>query len=63
MHLTCRCQSKEKIDHALEEAKKNGIVNILALRGDPPQGTINYDSSKDYFQYACDLVKYIRVNL
>ena len=63
MHLTCRCQTKENIDRALEEAKKNGIVNILALRGDPPQGTINYDSSKDYFQYANDLVEYIRVKL
>ena len=60
MHLTCRCSSKEKIDLTLQQAKKNGIVNILALRGDPPQGQM-YDSSKDYFQSAYDLVKYIRV--
>jgi methylenetetrahydrofolate reductase (NADPH) len=52
--------TKEKIDHALEEAKDNGIVNLLCLRGDPPQGITNYDSSNDYFQYAEDLVKYIR---
>jgi methylenetetrahydrofolate reductase (NADPH) len=60
MHLTCRCSSKELIDQTLEQAKKNGIVNILALRGDPPQGTI-YNPDKDFFQSACDLVKYIRV--
>ncbi len=35
-------------------------MNLLALRGDPPQGT-QYDSSNDYFQYAEDLVRYIRV--
>ena len=60
MQLTCRCSTKDNIDKILEMAKINGIVNILALRGDPPQGQI-YDSTKDYFQSACDLVKYIRV--
>jgi len=34
----------------------------LVLRGDPPSG-VNYDHSKDYFQFAEDLVKYIRVSL
>jgi methylenetetrahydrofolate reductase (NADPH) len=60
MHITCRCLSKEKIDATLEEAKNNGIVNLLCLRGDPPQGMKDYDSSKDYFQYADDLVRYVR---
>jgi 5,10-methylenetetrahydrofolate reductase len=36
-------------------------MNLLALRGDPPQGT-SYDPSSDHFQHADDLVKYIRVN-
>jgi 5,10-methylenetetrahydrofolate reductase len=35
-------------------------MNILALRGDPPQGT-NYDPSNDYFKNAEDLVRYVRV--
>ena len=60
MHMTCRCLTKEKIDLALEEAKNNGIQNLLCLRGDPPQGMTYYDSSKDYFQYAEDLIKYVR---
>ena len=60
MHITCRCLSKEKIDATLEEAKNNGIVNLLCLRGDPPNGIKEYDSSKDYFQYADDLVRYVR---
>jgi len=60
MHITCRCLTKEKIDSALESAKNNGIVNLLCLRGDPPAGLTNYDSSQDYFQYAEDLIKYVR---
>ncbi len=38
MHLTCTNMESEKIDTALERLKKNGIVNIFALRGDPPLG-------------------------
>lgn len=60
MHITCRCQSKEKLDFALDQAKSNNLRNILVLRGDPPQGVENYDFTKDYFQYAEDLIKYIR---
>lgn len=60
MHLTCRCLTKEKIDATLEEARTNGIMNLLVLRGDPPQGS-NYDYSNDFFTYAEDLVKYIKV--
>ncbi|OMO59020.1 Methylenetetrahydrofolate reductase [Corchorus olitorius] len=38
MHLTCTNMPVEKIDHALETIKSNGIQNVLALRGDPPHG-------------------------
>lgn len=36
MHLTCTNMEPELIDTALEECRKAGIKNILALRGDPP---------------------------
>jgi methylenetetrahydrofolate reductase (NADPH) len=38
MHLTCTNMPKETVIDALEKAKKYGIRNILALRGDPPLG-------------------------
>lgn len=60
MHITCRCQTKEKLDYALEQAKANNIVNLLILRGDPPQGNEDYDFSKDPFQYAEDMIKYVK---
>lgn len=59
MHLTCTNVNREKIETTLEEAKKGGIRNILALRGDPPRGEqINYELTE--FKHAIDLVKFIK---
>jgi 5,10-methylenetetrahydrofolate reductase len=41
-------------------AKKSGIQNILALRGDPPRGQDAWVKVDGGFAYAVDLVKYIR---
>src|SRR5262249_13314533 len=38
----------------------SGIENIMALSGDPPRTLANYDRSKDAFQYAEGLVRFIR---
>ena len=58
---------REKIDFALkvfliniQEAKTAGIKNILALRGDPPRGKLNWEKIESGFEFAVDLVKYIR---
>lgn len=59
LHLTCTNTNKEIIDHALALAKKNGVRNILALRGDPPR-TEEYWTPNCDFSYAVDLVKYIK---
>ncbi|KAJ3417218.1 hypothetical protein HDV05_006424 [Chytridiales sp. JEL 0842] len=60
MHLTCTNMPREKIDEALEEAKAAGIQNILALRGDPPRGQINWTKHETGFSHGADLVKYIK---
>jgi len=60
MHLTCTNMPREKVDIALEAAKAAGISNILALRGDPPHGTEKWEKVEGGFEYATDLVKYIR---
>lgn len=64
LHLTCTNMSRSLIDEALAEAKALGIRNILALRGDPPRSeeyNINgEDDSNVDFNYAVDLVRYIR---
>lgn len=59
MHLTCITSDKEEIDELLDNLKKNGIENILALRGDIPKDGLNYHISND-FKYASDLVGFIK---
>ncbi|MBA0684830.1 hypothetical protein Goari_026390 [Gossypium aridum] len=60
MHLTCTNMPVEKIDHALETIKSNGIQNVLALRGDPPHGQDKFVQVEGGFSCALDLVKHIR---
>lgn len=60
MHLTCTNMPRESIKDALEAAKEAGIKNILALRGDPPQGQDVWEQSDGGFEHAIDLVKFIR---
>lgn len=61
LHLTCTGMTKEQIASILQQAKGNGVHNILALRGDPPRGKwgIN-DVSGGSCDRAIDLVKLIR---
>ncbi len=56
-HLSCVCATKEKIRQQLADFKANGITNILALRGDIPQG-MTADNLE--YRYASDLAKEIR---
>ncbi|XP_022970234.1 probable methylenetetrahydrofolate reductase [Cucurbita maxima] len=60
MHLTCTNMPVEKIDHALQTIKSNGLQNVLALRGDPPHGQDKFVQIEGGFACALDLVKHIR---
>ncbi|CAM6087661.1 unnamed protein product [Calypogeia fissa] len=60
MHLTCTNMPVEKLDHALDTVKGNGIQNILALRGDPPHGQDKFVTVTGGFSCALDLVRHIR---
>ena len=57
-HLTCLTSTKEKIDRVVTELKENNIENILALRGDIPEGFVFPD--KQYFRYAYELINEIK---
>ncbi len=59
-HFTCVCHREQEIAEILERYSAAGVSNILALRGDPPRDRVDYDRSADAFQYAADLVRYIR---
>ena len=59
-HLTCVAQSKEAVHGVLERLEQTGIENVIALRGDPPQGQTEFVAEKDGFQHATDLIEHIR---
>jgi methylenetetrahydrofolate reductase (NADPH) len=58
-HLTCVRASRSDIDRALDNIEQQGIENIVALRGDPPQGQSHFEPCADGFRYANELVEYI----
>ena len=60
MHLTCTNMQVSSINKVLIEAEKNDLSNILALRGDPPEGSSSWEQHKDGFRHGVDLVRYIR---
>ncbi len=57
-HLTCVNATKENIKERVEDLKEHHIENILALRGDLPQGV--EDTSGWEFRHADALVREIR---
>eukprot|EP00069_Balaena_mysticetus_P020225 bmy_12774T0 len=58
LHMTCCHQSREEITGHLHKAKRLGLKNILALRGDPIGD--QWEEEEGGFNYAVDLVKHIR---
>jgi methylenetetrahydrofolate reductase (NADPH) len=58
-HLTCVCHNEQEVEAILLRYAKSAIGNVLALGGDPPRG-MPYDKSRDSFQHAIDLVRFIR---
>jgi len=41
-HLSCVGEPRERLVQILDEIQASGIQNVLALRGDPPQGETNW---------------------
>ena len=60
-HLTCVSSTRDQVSAAIEEIKAAGIENILALRGDIPQGEkAGQYPVGQYFNYANELVEEIK---
>ncbi|MDR3621770.1 MAG: methylenetetrahydrofolate reductase [NAD(P)H] [Paludisphaera borealis] len=62
-HLTCVCHSEAELEAILERYATSKIENILALGGDPPRNLQGYDRANDAFQYADQLVRFVRSRL
>lgn len=57
-HLTCASSTKKEVQAVIENLKTLGIENILALRGDIPEGMVF--PTEDRYHYAYELVEAIR---
>ncbi len=56
-HLTCVGAPQEEILDIARNYWAHGVRHIVALRGDPPQGTTNYVPHPGGYAYAVDLVR------
>jgi len=59
-HLTCVGSTQEEIFDILTRYRENNIRNIMALRGDPPAGSDRFVKTEGGFQYASELVEFIK---
>lgn len=59
-HLTCVAHSRGEIEAILATLREKKIENIVALRGDPPQGEAQFNPPPDGFRHASELVRFIR---
>ncbi len=59
-HLTCVSSTKEAVIGRINNIKKAGIENIMALRGDIPENMLNEDRSNWHYHYAVELIREIK---
>ena len=59
-HLTCVNATQEELRGVLLEARRLGVKNILALRGDPPGGNGQFTRTEGGFEYSYQLVQFIK---
>jgi methylenetetrahydrofolate reductase (NADPH) len=59
-HLTCVGHSEAELRAIIEEMKQRNIRNILALRGDAPEGMEHWEPAPNGLEYCYQLIKLIR---
>src|SRR3954451_16933010 len=59
-HFTCVEQTTDEIEATLARMRDAGIENVLALRGDPPQGQTEWIKTEGGLEYSHELVSLIR---
>ena len=59
-HLTGIGSTRDEVARYLDDAKRLGIRNLLALRGDPPRGLPDLIPPDDGFNYSFQLIDFIK---
>jgi methylenetetrahydrofolate reductase (NADPH) len=61
-HFTCVGATTEELRATLDYMRDVGIQNVLALRGDPPQGQTEWEATAGGLRYSRELIELIREN-
>ena len=61
-HLTCVGSTSADIGGFLDDARARGIKNILALRGDPPEGQAEFIKQDGGFEFSFQLVEAVHAH-
>src|SRR4051812_15604306 len=58
-HFTCVGATVDELRAVLDEMRDAGIENVLALRGDPPQGQEEWTATPGGLSYSTELIELI----
>jgi methylenetetrahydrofolate reductase (NADPH) len=58
-HFTCVGATVDELRATLDEMRDAGIENVLALRGDPPQGQAEWTATPGGLSYSTELIELI----
>ncbi len=61
-HQTCVAATRDHIASNVERLWNSGIMNILALRGDPPEDEETFTPPENGYSHASDLIEWLREN-
>jgi methylenetetrahydrofolate reductase (NADPH) len=61
-HFTCVGATVQDLRTTLDRMRDAGIENVLALRGDPPQGQTDWTATEGGLSYSRELIELIRDN-
>jgi methylenetetrahydrofolate reductase (NADPH) len=59
-HFTCVGATVEQLRATLDLMRERGVENVLALRGDPPQGQDEWTATEGGLRYSRELIELIR---
>jgi len=59
-HLKCVNATVDDLRATLDQMRDAGIDNVLALRGDPPQGQERWTKTEDGLEYSLELIELLR---
>src|SRR5215216_3833644 len=59
-HFTCVNATTAELRETLELMRESGVENVLALRGDPPQGQTEWTATEGGLRYSRELIELIR---